>query len=607
MPNADYSEFGKENRKKKKSSGQEDWQQELANHVLDEWTRGQQYVSPLNDMYNDIYRMLRGERPEKNYDWQSNIVINKVFQVVWTAISYLAKKIHTADPIIAVEGFNKRECWKREMLLQRWNELDGGIKLTIMSLLRLLLNGYVVRKKTWDQEISTGGVPKKDKPHTVVLDNLDVVVDWALRPGQSCTEGRFIIHREMVDLGTLMRSGINYFDLDKISAKTAHEPNHEDRKQIDKLGETPKSTIYTDVDTLERQGLLPIRRKDGNIRPVLDLDEIAKDDVEYAHMIVTVANGSAPVLIRFEENTYDEMTFVDGHLYFDPERWASVGMIEPMKDMQTALNDNINAMFDEIGRNLFPPTIANKYAQIDWDTIEHAPGQIWLTGGDPNTAFAFPRPSNVTSDAWMKHQMFDNEIRLTSSITPPMQGMGAEKTATQGVLNAQFSSSKLDLLLSIYEETVMIPDAKQTMRFAQKFAHPATYLMIVGEPVQFDRYAEEFKYCPRASSVKMQDQKEQEVREDLQLMQIVGSIQNPGSAKILNMLLANILRNKGMPVEAQLFDEKFFEPQTPAGMLQMMGGGIAPGAQSNQRGVPMTGTERRVRGATDSPVGMNLQ
>ena len=63
-----------------------DWQTGLANHVMGEWDKGKQFVTSLDTLYDDLYDMMRGERPQKNYDWQSNIVINKVFQVVWTAI-----------------------------------------------------------------------------------------------------------------------------------------------------------------------------------------------------------------------------------------------------------------------------------------------------------------------------------------------------------------------------------------------------------------------------------------------------------------------------------------------------------------------------------------
>ncbi|MFH1147577.1 MAG: hypothetical protein V1736_07705, partial [Pseudomonadota bacterium] len=66
-----------------------EWQTDLTNHVLNEWDKGKSFVSSLDSLYDDLYDMIRGERPEKNYDWESNIVINKVFQVVWTAIPYL--------------------------------------------------------------------------------------------------------------------------------------------------------------------------------------------------------------------------------------------------------------------------------------------------------------------------------------------------------------------------------------------------------------------------------------------------------------------------------------------------------------------------------------
>jgi len=53
--------------------------------------------------------------------------------------------------------------------------------------------------------------------------------------------------------------------------------------------------------------------------------------------------------------------------------------------------------------------------------------------------------------------VIDNEINLTSSVTPPMQGVGKEKTATTNVLNAQMSAGKMDFILKMVEVTGLIP------------------------------------------------------------------------------------------------------------------------------------------------------
>ena len=33
----------------------------LCKHVLDEWSKGQQFCSQLNDLYDTLYAMIRGE------------------------------------------------------------------------------------------------------------------------------------------------------------------------------------------------------------------------------------------------------------------------------------------------------------------------------------------------------------------------------------------------------------------------------------------------------------------------------------------------------------------------------------------------------------------
>ena len=41
------------------------WHDELCRFVLDEWEKGQSHVYEMNALYDDIYDMIRGERPTK--------------------------------------------------------------------------------------------------------------------------------------------------------------------------------------------------------------------------------------------------------------------------------------------------------------------------------------------------------------------------------------------------------------------------------------------------------------------------------------------------------------------------------------------------------------
>ena len=648
---AEYSE----NKNDVKSTPVVDWETELSNRVLDEWSKGRTYVSDLDDLYEDLYKMLRGERPEKNYDWQSNIVINKVFQVIWTAIPYLTQKIFGANPIVGVDSPDKDGAWQRESILQFWHTFQPASNakhtpffvVMTMWMLRALLNGVGIVKKSWHQKLKTETkeeqitvpmtmddagneidvephtvkrkttIPIEDWPYNRVVNNKDVVIDWMLQPGQSARQGRFIIERNLVDLDSLYSSKINYINLDKLSphnkaAGSETQQEHAELKDKDGQGDIPESDFYSEVEIYERQGKLPVYKEDGGWVACFDKDKMFEKGVFYREMICTIAKFAGDekgnVLIRFKPNPAGEMTYVDMHIYFDPERWQSIGMVEPFKDVQTALNDNINAMFDEIWQNLMPPVVVDKFALWDWDTMQYAPQQRWLVGGPPEQAIKFKEPSNISRDAWQKHILLDSEIQLTSAVTPPMQGAGKEKAATTNVLNAQMSAGKLDFIVRMIEQTALIPSSQMDIRLAKKFAHPLTFEMILGQKMLLGDWEDIYKYVPAAASVKLEHQKDAETQSDLQLMQVVGQVRNPNTAKVVNLFLKNIMRNRGWPEEAKLLDEEYFEPGSDSGNMQMMkrmmGGSPKPGATSNQSGARMSGMERGIRARTYQPRGM---
>jgi hypothetical protein len=283
-------------------------------------------------------------------------------------------------------------------------------------------------------------------------------------------------------------------------------------------------------------------------------------------------------------------------------------MVEPAKDTIIAMNDIFNGVLDEMWANLMPPVIVNKHALWDWDTMIYAPQQRWLVGGDPMTAANFVQGSAVTRDAWNSYSLLDNEAQQTS-VTNSMSGAGKEKTATTNVMNAQLSAGKLDFVLKMYEVTALIPSAQMDIRFAKKFAKQETLDLIVTmaakeegkqpEPFSFSDWEEIYTYTPAAASVKTEHLKERETQEDIQLLGILGQIKNPKTAKAQNSILANIFRNRNMPLDADLLDEEFFEPESESGqvnqLMQTMQG------KSNQNGVEMSGQEKSVRKQTFKP------
>ena len=51
---------------KKKTPEIRNWETELVALIDEEWEKGSTYCSDLNELYDDVYAMLRGERPSKS-------------------------------------------------------------------------------------------------------------------------------------------------------------------------------------------------------------------------------------------------------------------------------------------------------------------------------------------------------------------------------------------------------------------------------------------------------------------------------------------------------------------------------------------------------------
>ena len=604
----------------------ESWETQLIALIDEEVKKGQEHCSDLNDLYDTIYAMIRGERPECNYDWESNIVIPKVFQVTWSAIGYLTNKIFGAKPIIGVKSFDKKGAWQRETILEFWHTLQVATDkehvdyflIVVMWLLRGLLNGTGILKKTWHQKLKRitqevkeqipigkdengeiqyeenitkqqKTVPIEDWPHNEVCNNKDIVVDWNLKPGQSIKQGRFVIHRvPNKDIDSLKRTGL-YENLDSFEGafQSIIDQEHASAK-VDQMSPPPISSIYSEIDVYERVGQLPVTKgEDG-----WEYDP----DGDMKQMVAVIGKGGGiEEVIRLKPNRYGLINYIDMQIYFDEERWQSVGIAEPIKDLQTAMSDNINATFDGIWQNLFPPTIFNQNYDWEWDTIQYAPHQKWMgsfpAGMPLNNAVWFKEPSNVTGDAWRRHGLLDAEIQQTT-VSNSLQGMGKEKTATTNVLNTQMSAGKLDFLLRMIEKTALIPSAQMDIHLAKKFAHPLTFSAILGRPFKLSEWEEIYRYLPAASSEKLEQQRDAEVQQDIQILQTLGAINDPKVKNIMNVVIKNIFRNRDWPELAEMLDTNYFEPKTDAGNVQMMN---RMAGASNEQGIKMSQEEAGVR------------
>jgi hypothetical protein len=92
----------------------------------------------------------------------------------------------------------------------------------------------------------------------------------------------------------------------------------------------------------------------------------------------------------------------------------------------------------------------------------------------------------------------------------------------------------------------------------------------------------------------MEHQKEAETAQDIQLLQILTQIQNPKVPMLQNKILANVFRNRGWEELNEMLDEKYYEPTSDAGNMQMLDR-MMGSSPSNEQRLEMSAPEKSVR------------
>lgn len=271
-----------------------------------------------------------------------------------------------------------------------------------------------------------------------------------------------------------------------------------------------------------------------------------------------------------------------------------IGIPEIAESLQTELNDVRNQRMDNVNLIINRMFVANKYADIDFDSLISYPGNVILTN-DVNAIVPIATP-DVTQSAYREEEIIKGDIDSATGEYPYDAGQPPirRETATGIVKLQQASNVRFDTVVKMLEFTVLRNIAKMFLWLDYNFMEPEEFARIVG----VDEYAardgdafyrqditevlKQYNFQPMGSSTTAV--KEVRIQQMMQAYQLFNGDPYINQLELRKMLLdafdikatRKLLQNAPMP-------NMTLQPGTPPNVAQppqAQPGAGAPGAPS---------------------------
>jgi hypothetical protein len=447
------------------------------------------------EAYVDIFD---AERPEKDYDWQSDISLPEFASQMLTmsaidAAQYYQTRDFT-DVYLEDEGDEAlaqaaaaKECLNRTLNQKHLHWYQKYIRAKNIS----YLNSNVVIECWWEQDFKRGvvGIDReareldvdvlgnkitdlsvqepaveiteeevigdiidKDRFNCDVIDPRNVFMDN--RYSYSLQEKDYVIIRSERTFNDLKLNALRggFFNLDaveealsknSVETETARESfNEKDDFQH------PDKTPMKPLDVYKRYGkfwaVVEETNDDGfpaKVKPGIGVDGDPLDDAELIEMIITFAVvGGTRVLIGFNPTPYIDANgnpfrpIVRGLCYVHPTEDHGAGDGKYARELQKAIDDTFNLSNDRTMLATMPTLKGKKDALADNDSIFFEPNHL-MEVEDPNDIQEFKLSDN-TVGALNQINLLKGTMQQASSLSPSAQGQTPAFASTSATATA---------------------------------------------------------------------------------------------------------------------------------------------------------------------------
>ncbi len=549
-------------------AGEVTYKEDPITYIVNLYQSSKQWREPYEKRWKRFYKLYRNWRDPSTQPFKSNIFVPYIFSIVESVVPKMLGTIFNTRPILAVSA-RKGASENLARLLERLLEyqLDDEQLEFFTKILEFFKESViygtsfmkVVPKFNDDEAASFNYIDVEP------IDLFNVFPDYRAR---SVRRMKHIIQLAYVDYDELLalESAGFYKNVKKVVDYC---------EGMSKVDEHKRKRL-TDIGILDEYGY--------------DASRKVVEVLEYWDGEKICVVGARREIFKEEENPFNGLLpFIMARYIPVQHELYGVGIPEVSESLQEELNTVRNQRMDNVNIIINRMFIANKYADIDFDSLTSYPGNVILTN-DINAIQPLATP-DITKSAYMEEEIIKRDIdnatgeyEYSRGATPPRK-----ETATGIVRLQQASNIRFDTVVKSLEFTVLRSIAKMFLWLDYHFLGQEDFAKIVGEeeytkldgPMFYaqpvNEMLKQYHFQPMGSSTTAI--KEVRIQQIMQAYQLFN--QDPMINQIeLRKMVMDVLDLKN---ESKLLIEQPPVPQgAPQGMEQLMqalgGQGGAPPA-----------------------------
>lgn len=221
------------------------------------------------------------------------------------------------------------------------------------------------------------------------------------------------------------------------------------------INEAAGYEMYKNLDWIEKNAVTVMRedygnntniyanKKDDPASAVIELLECWEKD---KGIVTTKLRQSTDerAILRMEDNPFDhgKYPFVDATCYPEDDEYFSMGMIEPLEDLQISLNNILNQYHDSADQVLNNMWLVGNIQVQDWELTWRPNGIIHAVGQDL-TQLRQIKPMDTTKTAEAMMQFNKGELQSASGVSA-MEEVGMPGASVRGASALQMAYNEID-------------------------------------------------------------------------------------------------------------------------------------------------------------------
>ncbi len=627
----------------------------LANRVVgNEYQTAETNAEQGNNDYQSYIDMLSCERTEKNYDWRSDVSVPEfttlhLMQQGLSATQNFSTRDFTevyigdekvipaaqAEKRLINNTLNQRELYYYQKLLRATSakDLDGATYFRCWWEQKVIpgIIGTEVEQIESDtvdihgdplidratqipgiafREVPVEGeVPVIDRFNFDVVDRRDIFTSGEYT--YSLQQNKWVMIRYSTTLPTMrdLQEEMGYINLDVL--RNAHirgdergKGTHTDEYGIPAGQESDKVPIK-DWLIVERYGddwvtiLKDSKGKEIGIEPGINKDgEVVEGAVLISVISAFAISGGNQILVRFQQNPYRSATgesyipLIRGLAYIHPTKADGMGDGKCSRELQIAIDDTVNISNDRVMLGTLNTFIGRKGAIEANDTVFMEPEHV-ITVEDPVNDIRELTISSDVGGAMNQAQFFSGKMQQLQSVDPT--SVSPVQTATAEARDQARTTTRNQYKELSLSQTLLNEFYWMISQMHWQFATEETLIKRIGEDrVQDYDPSLSYAYKPITSAVETEHGKAAKNRILLQMLQVIGSIENPNTPAVLNDIVVAISTLNGAEFES--LGKRLLDESVGGGGSQ---GDLATAGQGaptqNQQGLDQSDLEQSAR------------